>query len=97
MAGRIHSNEPLFITAEQAADRFQNETYITGFNSVMEAIKEACLTHHSCVVNIPTGRVQGDSCSAYYVMKKLCRLGYDVVMQHDSENGSTELAVTWGK
>ena len=85
-----------YLTAEQAFNSFSREEYITGFNEVMEAINEACLTQHQCVVNIPTVPLHGDFTIAYWITKKLSKLGYDVVMCHDSENGSSELTVKWG-
>lgn len=84
------------ITAEQAFNSFANKDYITGYDEVMSAIAQACLAQHHCIVNIPTGHLHGDFTIAYWITKKLSKLGYDVVMCHDSENGSSELTVKWG-
>lgn len=83
------------ITAEEARERFKNETYITGLENVLRAVEEACEAYHKVIVNIPTGFIHGDFTCAYHVAKKMERLGYDVVIRHDSENGSSELTVVW--
>lgn len=85
------------ITAKQARLRFCDEEYIQSMKDVNLAILEASQNSHKVVVNILSGYRKGDFCNAYHVMRSLQEVGFDVILVHDSENGSSELTIDWSR
>lgn len=83
------------ITARQARMKFVDEDYVTAMIAVNEAIVAAAPSSHKACINIATGHRKGDYCVAYHVSKSLQEKGFDVVMIHDGENGSSELSIDW--
>jgi hypothetical protein len=93
----VRKTQPKLVTAKQARFKFMDDDFVQAIITLNEAILDAAVSDHKVTVNIPTGRRENGSCVAYLVAQRLRENGFEIVMIHDPENGSTELTVDWSK
>lgn len=87
--------QPELITAQQARFKFMDDSFVQSIIAVNEAIMDAAPGNHKVTVNIPIGSRQGGFCSSYLVTQRLKENGFDVILIHDADNGSSELTIDW--
>ena len=83
------------VFAQQARQLFRERAYVDAIKIVNEAILDSARKSTRVVVDIPTGIISGGGCTAALVSKRLSEHGFDVIMHHDHDNGSSELTISW--
>lgn len=83
------TNQLELFPATEARKRYAKPEFVEIMASVIEAITDACREHRQVVINVK------QSHEVNRVAVDLRDLGYDVIIQHDPENQSSELTISW--
>lgn len=87
---------PKLVTARQARLQFVDDDFVQSIIIINQAILDAAPGSFETVVDIPTGGRTNGMCTAFWVAQRLRENGFNVIMIHDSDNGSSELTINWG-